>query len=581
MDSQKKQQKNKQSQQRLLQLDQYFIELDNIKGSGSCGRVYMGFQTKNQKKIVIKCILLSAKNEITDSILTEINLLRKLQHQNIVKFIDAKKTKDAMYLMLEFCNEGTLEDYINAYNLNEEQIQDLFKQICSAFKYLYDNDVLHGDVKPSNILLHNGQCKLADFGVSKNVYRNQENITHRGTQKYMAPQIINGNSYTSKCDIWSLGVTLYFMFFKEVPWENISNDATFRSTILSFNFQEFIKQNTLSRKLSDFSINLLNQMIVVNEDQRISWPDLFDLVLDKCQNENFDNNNNIFESINCEENELNIEIEDIEQNANLANQKHFDYNEKILKGKEARNKLEMEIQKADFFAKIAKQLEEQKREKENIPNDLYIKCSFLLWKRAFSLFNYLVELVSFDNVNKAGILEINKQKWETYITSNDWKYELKRQRKVIFQKKQDCQKMYSKFIDEMDSALKNMPDFNLIDRGNAYNFKVFEENENLIQAFNDNFIQLFNNFYKEINEVRKQQGILNFQIIKKETGINLLFMYDLIGVLCFRNIQDCQIINKLNKYYEDKLECDQNEIIYRIDLMHNYWIDQSNVDKQL
>jgi len=62
--------------------------------------------------LAIKSIPINAKFEISDSILMEINLLRKLDHPNIVKFIDAKKTKDYMYLITEFCNEGTIEDLV-------------------------------------------------------------------------------------------------------------------------------------------------------------------------------------------------------------------------------------------------------------------------------------------------------------------------------------------------------------------------------------------------------------------------------------------------------------------------------------
>lgn len=65
-----------------------------------------------ERFLAIKSILITAKFEISDSILREINLLRKLNHPNIVKFIDAKKTKDYMYLITEFCNEGSLEDHV-------------------------------------------------------------------------------------------------------------------------------------------------------------------------------------------------------------------------------------------------------------------------------------------------------------------------------------------------------------------------------------------------------------------------------------------------------------------------------------
>jgi len=103
-------QKNSRGQIKILD-KKYYVDLSKVLGSGACGSVYFGWMT-DEVYLAIKSIPINAKFEISDSILMEINLLRKLDHPNIVKFIDAKKTKDYMYLITEFCNEGTIEDLV-------------------------------------------------------------------------------------------------------------------------------------------------------------------------------------------------------------------------------------------------------------------------------------------------------------------------------------------------------------------------------------------------------------------------------------------------------------------------------------
>lgn len=95
----------------------------------------------------------------------------------------------------------------------------------SAFKLLYENKIVHRDLKPENIMISKGMCKLTDFGFSKYVedFENYEMSTCVGTPVYMAPQILARSKYTTKCDIWSLGVIFYCMLVGNPPWEGRNN----------------------------------------------------------------------------------------------------------------------------------------------------------------------------------------------------------------------------------------------------------------------------------------------------------------------------------------------------------------------
>jgi len=103
---------------------------------------------------------------------------------------------------------------------SEEKATNYFKDLLKAFQILIKSNVMHRDIKPSNILLHNGIIKLADFGFCKPLKDARDlSQTMLGSPIYMAPEILKGEAYTIKTDIWSLGVVLYEMIFGFCPFE--------------------------------------------------------------------------------------------------------------------------------------------------------------------------------------------------------------------------------------------------------------------------------------------------------------------------------------------------------------------------
>lgn len=91
---------------------------------------------------------------------------------------------------MQYCNQGSLEDYINKNkNVSETEIWQLVKQFCRGYQVLFDNNLIHRDIKPDNILMHNGQIKIADFGFARKIEdaRVTQNLSSKGTPIYMAP----------------------------------------------------------------------------------------------------------------------------------------------------------------------------------------------------------------------------------------------------------------------------------------------------------------------------------------------------------------------------------------------------------
>lgn len=121
------------------------------------------------------------------------------------------KTPNNFYFVYEFCNGGTLEGVLKKQKiLAESQALEIFKQLLKAFQILNSYNIMHRDIKPDNILFHNGDVKLGDFGFCKNLVNNNDmTATMLGSPIYMAPEVLKGEPYTSKADIWSLGVVLF------------------------------------------------------------------------------------------------------------------------------------------------------------------------------------------------------------------------------------------------------------------------------------------------------------------------------------------------------------------------------------
>jgi len=152
---------------------------------------------------------------VKEALVSEIKIMRKLKSEAIVGFIDILETSNNYYVIQELCDGGDLKSSLKkiGHYPEHDAIENL-KQVCTGYQELINNSIIHRDIKPENILIHQGRLKLADFGFAKNVVAH--NTMHKsmvGTPLYMAPQILKREKYTSKCDVWSIGVLFYQVRF--------------------------------------------------------------------------------------------------------------------------------------------------------------------------------------------------------------------------------------------------------------------------------------------------------------------------------------------------------------------------------
>ena len=199
-------------------------------GRGAFGKIYKG-EYKGQT-VAVKYIASDFSKEFDNvqEFMQEINVISKIQHENIVKFIGACTKQENVCILYEFMDGGNLRDALmkrGNHKPNHVQLLKYAKGIIKAMSYLTSQGILHRDLKAQNILMNtNGEIKVGDFGVARWLPRDskQEMMTgETGTYRWMAPEVIERRPYGYPADVYSFGVVLWEMFtYGKVPYELLS-----------------------------------------------------------------------------------------------------------------------------------------------------------------------------------------------------------------------------------------------------------------------------------------------------------------------------------------------------------------------
>ena len=232
----------------------------SLLGEGAFGKV---FKVKHKISKVHRAMKLIQKDKIDmhkddeKDLINEINVLKSLDHPNIMKVYEYFNTQNSFYIVSELCTGGELYDKITANKcLTEDVAAYIFKQLLSAVDFCHQNRIIHRDLKPENILIESEEeakkefftIKVIDFGTSDKFAKGKMIKQQIGTPLYIAPEVLN-NNYNEKCDLWSCGVILYIMLcgvppftgenddeiycavkqgrvsFDEAEWDSVSSDA--------------------------------------------------------------------------------------------------------------------------------------------------------------------------------------------------------------------------------------------------------------------------------------------------------------------------------------------------------------------
>eukprot|EP00750_Incisomonas_marina_P011775 INCI16417.1.p1 GENE.INCI16417.1~~INCI16417.1.p1 ORF type:complete len:677 (-),score=116.79 INCI16417.1:2382-4412(-) len=209
-------------------------------GSGTYGRVLKGTRRKDRKEFAVKEI---PKFQVRNlqGVRNEVAIMQKLRHPNILRIEEAFDSQRFLHIVIELCNGGEVYEAICARGrLDEQDVVGITLQALAGIRHCHAAHIAHRDLKPQNLLFKQpvamdrplgGQLlKIVDFGVSK--IFNEHEVLHQviGSASYMAPEVFQGR-YSSKCDIWSVGVILYQMLSGKKPFANRMdtqlNDASF------------------------------------------------------------------------------------------------------------------------------------------------------------------------------------------------------------------------------------------------------------------------------------------------------------------------------------------------------------------
>ena len=245
-----------------------------ILGRGSFGIVYLVKQRYLSRYFAMKVIKKSATKakEEEENLMNEVDILRKLDHPNIVKITDFYSLKTEYNIITEYCQEGELFDEIKAQSPFSEALAAWYlKQILSAICYCHNMNIIHRDLKPENILIVKRQkngyhpIKIIDFGTAKVFQKEKAEHVLIGSAYYIAPEVLSRN-YTELCDLWSCGVIMYILLTGRPPFNGGSEEEIMKK----------IREGNYDLKkypwgvISDEAKDLVKGLLQVNTKKRLS-----------------------------------------------------------------------------------------------------------------------------------------------------------------------------------------------------------------------------------------------------------------------------------------------------------------------
>lgn len=253
----------------ISQLGRYEV-LEEL-GQGAMGVVYKARDPLIDRVVAIKTInlglALDEKEEYEGRFYQEARAAGRLNHPNIVTIYDVGKSGDVAYIAMEFLQGRELRDILNDFGiLPVDQVLDIVHQVAQGLSYAHQHDIVHRDVKPSNIMVvGDGHVKITDFGIARMASSAVHTQTGMvlGSPKYMSPEQVMGKAIDQRSDIFSLGVMLYEMLAGQAPFtgENVNaimyqtlNSVPVSPSMLNHDVPEmlnFIVAKALAKKMED------------------------------------------------------------------------------------------------------------------------------------------------------------------------------------------------------------------------------------------------------------------------------------------------------------------------------------------
>jgi len=195
-------------------------------GRGTFSVVREATRNSDGKRFAVKCINRKGlTKEDEEALVAEVEILRTIDHPNILNLLDVYSEESSYYLVTELLEGGELFDrIIEKEYYPEKEARDLVKLLLEAMAYCHSKNIAHRDLKPENLLLtsktDDASIKIGDFGFAKAYSGGSELQTACGTPGYVAPEILEGKPYDSKVDVWSIGIITYTLLCGYPPFHD-------------------------------------------------------------------------------------------------------------------------------------------------------------------------------------------------------------------------------------------------------------------------------------------------------------------------------------------------------------------------
>ncbi|KAK9472491.1 kinase-like domain-containing protein [Dipodascopsis tothii] len=249
-----------------------------VLGAGTYGIVKEATVAATGDRVAVKVILKDSVKGNVKMIYEELDVLRRLNHPHIVKFVDWFESKEKFYLVTQLATGGELFDRIcERGKYTEQDAVETVREILEAVAYLHDLNIVHRDLKPENLLYVDpsptSELVLADFGIAKTLESKDEVLTSMaGSFGYAAPEVLRGSGHGKPCDVWSLGVITYTLLCGYSPFrsENIED------FLLEVRENGVIFHERYWRGVSEEAKEFILCMLRVNPAKRLTCKDLLD-----------------------------------------------------------------------------------------------------------------------------------------------------------------------------------------------------------------------------------------------------------------------------------------------------------------
>ena len=253
-------------------------KLEKLIGTGTFGEIYQGLEIHSGKKVAVKRmkkkLLYENGSFLLNAYKKEVEIMKLCECENSIKFICDFESDNNLNIIMELCDKDLLcYLYERKTPFTIDEIRETFLQLNNAFHKMRYNNILHRDLKLGNVLIKFTDetkmhfiPKLADYGFSKQLSIYNTRTTHLGTPATMAPEIMMNLPYDEKSDLWSVGVMMYQLYYKEIPYDGMTETEILNK----------IKSNTPYKQPEDkYFRDLLNKIFVINPQNRLSWDEYF------------------------------------------------------------------------------------------------------------------------------------------------------------------------------------------------------------------------------------------------------------------------------------------------------------------